>query len=366
MNLLKIKPCDNTFFRDGKIFKMGYNNMITSKNTPYSSVFFGAVFSAFLAKNPKVRGKFLAQNFNNGDDRHKILNIGQVYLYSESDNAAYIPAPKDLFLNEKRKVFFGEFKSISKELHSLPYEYIMMAPAQEDVDRVCGDYINIKKIYQKYINKLTDKMNLVNEKDIFKKSYKVGIGTDYQNRIVKEDLLYRIEQTEFMLNKWSFIIEYEFNGEYIKSKYGVEMEELEQGYLKLGGENKACKFKRTDNREIEKYQDFIVKNRNSDSNIIKIIFTSDVYFKESRQWEDFLINNVIGMSNDKPIYIGGFDLNKGVKPMFKGYEAGTVFLVEKKHEDVYRIEEKLDGLIGNSKLEGFGQYFILEEKHGKK
>lgn len=363
MKLMKLKPSDNTFFRDGKVFKRGYNHLITSKNIPYLSVFFGALFSSFLAENPMVAKRFLSQKFKEGDDRHKILTIGQIYLYHEGKKAVYIPAPKDLFLDMKGTSKFGEFKKYARGLHSLPYDYILMPPKEGEVSRVRGEFINIKRIPVQYKNKSNVDLNLKNEKAIFKKNYKVGIGSDYHSRMVKEDLLYRIEQTEFESNEWSFILEYELDSEYIKFQYGTDVKEPDQGYLKLGGENKPCKYQRVSNRHIEEFQHFKAKSisNSMEAQTLKIVFTTDVYFKDSERSKSFFQNRVIGMSNEKPVYIGGFDMNKGVKPMFKGYGAGTVFLV--KNEKEMSLEEELNDLIGASRLEGFGQYFILEEKY---
>ncbi|QAT61162.1 type III-B CRISPR module-associated protein Cmr3 [Acidilutibacter cellobiosedens] len=359
MKLLKLKPCDNTFFRDGKVFKMGYNNIIQSKNIPYPSVFSGAVFTAFLANNEGLKKKFMKNP--SVKEKRKILKIGQVYLYNERTRDIYIPAPKDLFKDEDGEIYFGKFDDLAEGMTSLPYKKALMSPNIDGIERISKEFINIKNIFREYKNKSYLGMDLVHEDEIFKKNYKVGIGTDYDKRIVKEDLLYRVEQTEFLSNDWSFIVEYDINIKLIKEKKIGNIEELKKGYLKLGGENKICKYEECDkwvNDYINEFRKNAEDNYKINSSIIKLIFTSPVYFKGENDLNKI---GVIGISSDKPIYIGGFDIKeKAAKQMYKGYEAGTVFLImENKFET---IKNRLETSIGDLINEGFGKYIILEEE----
>lgn len=80
MKLLKIKPCDNTFFGTGQPFNFDNNSFIESMVFPYPSVFFGAIFTAMLTENNDFRKIFFK---NKRNDHEKILNIGKIYIYDE-------------------------------------------------------------------------------------------------------------------------------------------------------------------------------------------------------------------------------------------------------------------------------------------
>ncbi|WP_053240645.1 hypothetical protein [Clostridium sp. DMHC 10] len=79
------------------------NNFIRSKNTPYPSVFFGAIFTSILSQNDEFRSEF----FKKGKyDHEELLELHQVYLYNNTTEMAYISAPKDLFINSQGKKKF--------------------------------------------------------------------------------------------------------------------------------------------------------------------------------------------------------------------------------------------------------------------
>lgn len=364
MELIKIKPCNNTFFRDGSQFEKGFSNYIKSKNTPYPSVFFGAIFTALLAENDDFREKFFSEN---RDDHEKVLNIGQVYLYNEETREVYIPAPKDLFINSNGQVKFGEFKEFANDLHSLSFERVLESPEDSDYKRVKNKYINIKNIFGAYSKKQEIRIDLKDEEDIFVKNIKLGIGLSYDKKTVEEGRLYRIEQTEFVDDSWLYLIEYNLDSDYLECNYeDIELNDLNEGYLKLGGEGKVCSFKKVENKKVSKFNEN-KKSVKLNSNRFKLIFTSDVFFegdiKEVLNGEVRLI----GLANDKPLYIGGYDMksrenNKGMaRAMYKGYGAGTVALLETRHRgcNIDYIENK----INLGKVKGFGEFVVLEENN---
>lgn len=361
MELLKIKPCDNTFFGSGDQFDFGNNNFIRSKNTPYPSVFFGAIFTAFLTLNDSFRAAF----FEEGKyDHEEILRIGQVYLFNEKSGDVYIYAPKDIFMNSSEDIKFGEFEE-EKSITSLSYKQILKSPKNKNFKRVSNKYISINNIYNAYLKRQDKAMNIIDESDVFIKNIKVGIGIDKSTKTVEEGKLYKIEQTEFKSNDWSYLVEYEIDYEYIRTKYNKkELKILEKGYLKLGGENKACKFEKATNEKINDFKNYY-KSRTLNGNVFKVIFTSDTFFDKNIKevFEDKL--EVIGLSNDKPIFIGGFDMKvRGKKgsprTMYKGYSAGTVILlkVKKQCNVLEEIKERMKSITSK----GFNNYVILEEK----
>lgn len=374
--LMKIKPCDNTFFGDGNQFNFDISNIIKSKNTPYPSVFFGAIFTAILTHNDEFRKEF----FNKGKyDHEKILEIGQVYLFNEEENKVYIKAPMDLFMDSKGKIHFGKFVDNTTRCNCLNYKYILENPIDRECTRTEDMYINIKNIYDPYLKKQKIRIDLKHEKQIFIKNYKVGIGIDKKTKNVKEGQLYKIQQTEFTNNEWSYIVEYQLQEEHLKKNYkDIEIQELNAGYLKLGGENKACKFMSIENPAIDKFNR--IKKQSLEGDTYKILFTSETYF--TKNIEDVFKEKgieVLGMSNGKPIYIGGYDMkgNKdkkdkdiAIRKMYKGYEAGTVVLIrvnensniEGINKELTQDNDKKDIGLRYGSVKGFNNFVILKEE----
>ncbi|MBS5825358.1 MAG: CRISPR-associated protein Cmr3, partial [Clostridium argentinense] len=243
MKLLKIKPYDNTFFRLGNNFEFKISNVIQTKNVAYPSTFFGAIFTAILVNNDKFRNKFLSISENT--DHLEILNIKQIYLYDEKQGVVYIKAPKDIFVNNS-EVKFGNFKKIKYGESSIKYDYYLEEPNGNELERADKYFVSINEFYGKYRYKLLQKSDLKHEDEIFKKNIKTGIALDKCTGTVKESLLYTIEQTEFKNitenyqdSDWSFIIEYDIDNDFIKKNDYPQIEDLERGELKLGGETKV-------------------------------------------------------------------------------------------------------------------------------
>lgn len=353
MNLISLKPCDNTFFGDGNQFKFDISKVLKSKNIPYPSVFFGAIFTAILSFNDEFRKEF----FEIGRyDHENILTINQVYLYNSETDKVYLKAPLDLFMKTKKEKIFGEFKDNNSRLSSLSYEKRLYSPKNKDYMRATNKYININNIFDGYLKRQPFRIELIDEKDIFVKGYKVGIGMNKETKSVYDGRLYKIEQTEFKDNSWCYIVDYDICERYLKDNYkNINVRNLEYGYLKLGGENKVCRYKKIKNSDIQEFN--TLKNNDLKGNNFKILLTSDSYFKNSinKSFEDVGFK-IVGLANDKPIYIGGYDMqeNKNIRKMYKGYTAGTVILAKSINDkSINDIEE-----MKNSK--GFNRYVILK------
>lgn len=383
MSLLKIDPCDSLFFGTGKQFNFGDNDFIDSKTMPYPSVFFGAIFTAILTKNDEFRKAFL----NKKEPDHKeILKIGQIYLYNEAENKIYIKAPCDIFLDETGDISIGEFKENNK-LTSSSFKFYLDSPVDNRgrghlYNMATEDYIEIGDLYDSYMRKQEKCIDIINEEKIFSKETKIGIAINKDKKAVEKDKLYKVQQISFVndnysyksYNGWSYIVEYEL----LKDKYlgennkEISIQNLKEGYLKLGGEAKACRYKVITNEKIDEFNKLIKKEFNKKfNNRFRVIFTSDSYFDENLDLKSRLKENFdfLGMANNKPIYIGGIDLkddsgNKKVRRMYKGYAAGTVLLLQVKNNKHINIKTELDSVVKLKKDEnnrGFNKYIIMEE-----
>lgn len=363
MKLLKIKPCDNTFFGTGQPFNFDNNSFIESMVFPYPSVFFGAIFTAMLTENNDFRKIFFK---NKRNDHEKILNIGKIYIYDESKDKTYLRAPKDIFINSKGERDIGKFEKISEnEKVSLSFPYYLKAPTDKDYKRIKGQFININNLYDSYEKKQKRRIELKDEKDIFNKYSNIGITVDYTSKLAKEGKIYRRQQSEFTDNSLCFIVEYEIRSEYLKINYpGVVVRDLDRGYLKLGGENRAAKYEITTNKDINEFKR---KKCNSVGNKIKLMFTSATFFKEGIKEVFNSKFKILGISNDKPIYIGGIDLNnennkKSIRKMYKGYPEGTILFIE--YIGSGKLRDELDEIMKQDAKKGFNEYIYWEENNG--
>lgn len=366
MKLLKIKPYDNTFFRLGHNFEKNISNVIQTKNIAYTSTFLGAIFTAILSKNDDFRNKFLDKKPNK--DHLRILNINQIYLYDEGQGMTYIKAPKDLFID--RNVKYGKFKEIKKGESSIGYPYYLEEPEGDKLKRADCYFVSIKDFYEKYKYRVFDKTDFKHENDIFIKNSKTGISIEKDKKRVKESHLYTIEQTEFRNtrdnihgNDWSFIVEYEIDNEFVKEKYNLQIEDLDKGELKLGGETKVCSYNVIDNDAIQAFKSYTLEEKLESGEKLKVILTGDIYFTDNikKIFNDELV--IKGLVNDKPIYIGGFDIaTKKEKVMYKGYGAGTVILLQNLSEHTVKIREYIDSkLTDKSNLSNrFNQYIYIK------
>lgn len=379
MQLLKIKPYDNTFFRLGNNFEFKISNVIQTKNIAYPSTFFGAIFTAILANNDEFREKFLAIKSNT--DHLEILNIEKIYLYDEKQGMTYIKAPKDIFVNNN-KVEFGKFKEIKDWESSMSYPFYLEEPEGNEVERADHYFVSIKDFYDKYRYKVLNSIDLKHEDEIFIKNIKTGIALDNSRGVVKESLLYTIEQTEFKNitdryhgNNWSFVVEYKINHNVLKKYRYPQIEDLNKGELKLGGETKVGSYEAIENSDINEFNELMSNKRKEDilkpGEKLKVILISDSYFNKS--FTELFNNNIeiLALVNDKPIYIGGYDVAKNKeKAMHKGYSAGTVLLLKNKScKDINIIEyldTKLTNKLKNELSEcinlknGFNQYIYVK------
>lgn len=356
-DLLKIKPCDTTFFRSGDRFSFDINKIITSKNTPYPSVFFGAIFTAILTENNQLR-----ENFFNNYDHEKILNIGQIYLFNERTGKTYIKAPLDLFYKKNKDVFRGKFYTEDEQIyHSLSYEYILKSPEGASFKRADNVYIDLEDFNNIYSKNKTKGINIIKEDEIFSKINKIGIGIDKNYNTAEYGKLYKTEMTEFknLKNKWSYIVEYYINEDYLKENYpDIIFNNLKSGYLKLGGENKISSYSKTINSEISNFNQ--KKELDITSGIYKLILTTESYFEENIAISlKNLGIEILGLSSSKPIYISGYDMKeKKNKKIFTGYSPGTVFLIRSTKFISYKIFSEN---FKKSKVNGFNNFFLIKE-----
>lgn len=348
----KIKPSDTLFFRDGYTFKKKVNNHLESLDTPYPSVFYGAIFSALLRQ-----GKF-SNIINDIKDRNKdIINnkseenfrIESIYIYDEMENEVYMKAPLDLFENDFN-VTLGKYEDgyLYNPYHE-NYKY----------ERADNKYISLSDLIQYYSKSDVKNITLYSREYFFRTYKKIGIEIDRNNRTAKDEHLYRLNMVEFTDKRFSYLV---------RCKINKNEGDIQPDVLKLGGESKLASFTYTDKSiGIIESLDKFYEEKKIYNDKLKIIFTTPMNEKNYQYIkENFKIKYTI---TGKPEYIGGFDMAKGEqKPMKKAVPSGSILVIENGEFEDKTISEilKLDKLKEIMSLEnyfrGFGQVIIMPFK----
>ncbi len=346
--IIKIKPLDTLFFRDGKPFTMGEETWANGVFPPYPSVIYGALRSAYFSDHIDELEKANDVDDPTVDDPTKDLKIRGICLLEDDD--IYLPLPNDCVRRKGDKEVFvlsmGELEDV-KSSCTTPY----VLRSDDVVENVDGGLINLDSL-RGYL-KCTENSFSTTPKlaDIVLPEPKIGIGIDSETGTSEEGKLYRVDMRRLKNKEGKSIsIIVDFDG----------LDLLERGLMKLGGEGKAASYERYG-------RDITVDASITAGNIFKIYLSTPAIFKNGwlPGWIDEttlegsynglklkLLTAAIG----RPAHIGGFDMKKGMpKPMFKAVPVGSVYYFE--HEG--DIQDVIDTFHGKAisdyyNKQGFG------------
>lgn len=327
--LIKIKPNDTIFFRDGKPFTQGESKWHSSMLMPNPSVLYGTIFSEILRQTPK-----LAKNKKFHTELADNLKIKAIYLYNDKEDEIYLPAPLDLFENEKGDIRYGKFIKENDENNLL-----MFSPYSDDYkyERVDGKFINLSNIKNGYFQRQNNFSVYAIDKFI-NSTYKIGIALDNKSRTAKDEHLYRLDMVEFNSKDWGYLLEIEIK-ENINKK----------GTVKIGGEGKTGTYEFLDKKpfKLRKYEE-ILECINK-SNRIKLVFTTPTILEDGckLRFKNNAEIEILGSAIGKPSFVGGFDVKAGKeKTMKKAIPPGSIFILESdkfKSQTFKKIKEYLNG-----------------------
>lgn len=364
--ILRIKPCDTLFFGNGRRFNRSESAWINSRLMPYPSVFYGAICGLMLAHHPKKCESYLTKNNNKYDPRTSLM-IGNVYLYNEETGQTYMKAPLDLCIVEKGNLEYIKIEKLPQNVvtsSKISYIFSSEKAVEEKFDDM---YISVISFHNTY-SILGKEIEYISASDMTVPSYKVGIQRNH-NYAAKEGCLYRIDVTEFVNGNWSYLVEYD-NSSWWDSSYS----EPKQGYLKLGGENKACQYYVEDKAD---YVDDVSIEEICETGYVKMIITSPYLDMDTLSWafdSDDLSNQIKIYAGQigKLEHVGGYDMKlKRNKCMHQALPQGSVLVigsklfVKKSLRSIREIIEKQ--LISNSNNNdnvneyraGFNQFQIV-------
>lgn len=358
--VMKIKPLDTLFFGSGRSFNKMENNWLSTMLIPHPSVFYGAICSVMLANNQYRRNQYV-YNKNLDSDPRRYLQIKSIYLYDDENDDIYIKAPLDLYVNEKGKVSYSIVRKIKDNINCSvkdDMQYLFFNNPKGESQRCDDMFIKQDNFYNSYYDNI-ESIDVLKVNEVFENSYKVGIQID-NNRVTKEGYLYRIDVTEFKDKKWSYLIEYGINNTWWKEE---EIKFLSQGYLKLGGENKACQFYTYNkNKKVPEYSRIYQHTNNT--TYVKMVLTSPCVFNNSN-WKPNLNEKikVVAATTGKPYNLGGFDIViNQPRPMYKIIPQGSVYILESelfRGKSLLEIKKIIENQDIMKKIPGFGEFEIV-------
>ncbi|GAA0741465.1 type III-B CRISPR module-associated protein Cmr3 [Clostridium oceanicum] len=344
---IKIIPNDGLFFGERKSFDAGESNWINSRNMPYPSVFYGAIFAILYSENPdKIKKEVDTQKTD--EDLYKFLeeNLEIKDIYICKDGERIIKIPLDIYLDKNcKQIMYGAFgKNPLADLDEL--EYLLFPPQSNKVLSNDNNFYMYKYQLYKYENKYKDNIEIIKDTNIFKRREKIGIQLN-KNGTAEEGKLYRINYSYFKDENYYFQVDFNIKADITIPK---------KGFMKLGGEGKTCVYE-VKNREI-KNKETIPKGN------YKIVLTSPAILQNNllSTWkpdfgQDVEVKGAVIRGKE---YIGGFDQRKGKekeKAIKIGVPEGSVFKVE-----VNKNIDKLEMKNGYHAFKGFNKFIIVKEK----
>lgn len=359
-NIIQMKPNDNLFLGSGKSFSKEENTWLNTRLIPYPSVFYGAICSIMLIQNEKRRKKYIDNEELDSDPR-EYLSLGNVYLYNEENNEIYMSAPLDLFLDEDERCHYGIIKKIENNINCSEEKmtHLFFNEIQGESQRVDGMFIKYRNFCNSYYN-TSESIGIIKHSDIVTNFYKVGIERN-KNYVAREKHLYRIDLTEFKKEKWSYLVEYNIRNSWWNGKF----KKIKNSYLKLGGENKSCRF--YNHKKIKELMIYSDKyNQINKTEYLKMVLTSPCIFKENGYIPKLKNIEVIAASTGKPYDIGGFDMVlKTPKPMCRAVPEGSVYVLKSESFKNKSLEE-IRNIIDDEELtykkyqkQGFGMFELV-------
>lgn len=341
---LFIQPLDTLFFRSGKPFGKGEEAFVDSSMViPHPSVIWGALFTSLCVNSKDER----LRKFCIKDEDLQKLHIHHVYLYNPVLEKTLVPAPLDLFVDDKKEYFFTE-EYIDNTLSNAPFS-TLVKPSIKDAEREENLFINVEDLFESYTVRQNYRTTVYTSNDFSTANPKVGIALSKNTRTTVNEQFYKVEMVEFTEN-WGFLVEYESNHTF------------DNGIIKLGGEGKLASFQAVEQPTILSPSIDIEQAK-----YLKVYIQSPTFWESGDGIEELSKLNdfeLVSASIGKYISIGGFDVNKKEpKPMKKAVPAGSIYLF-KKVNNSSNLADIIKTLIADNtaNCNGFGKFQIIPFK----
>lgn len=324
--VLKFTATDTLFFRDGRPFTSGEENVANVIFPPAPSVVMGSLRSSFLAANTKLDITAVA---NTEQDPTRTARITALALWHRGK--AIFPAPADLVRTEEGKLVPLE-PVLANGLCDFPLRYLLIsrrpAKAASKLFLTSDDFI-------RYANRQAQEFHPV--ENLFITEEKIGIGLKNESRTAAEGMLYRYAMVR------------PISGDNTTTEIVVQLENLvlpEKGVLHLGGEGKIAFF--------QTGQSFVPPLPQITGRYFKLYLATPGIFERGFcfSWLNDKLEGeyaghrlrLVALAAGKKQRIGGFDMAlRKPKPMRDAQPAGTVYYFEALNGNAALAAEALHG-----------------------
>lgn len=361
-----IEPNDVLMFRDGKPFSGGDDHYAKSIFPPSPSTFYGAIRSKILSERYPQYESFKEGNIPEGIKEiigtsllPGSLTITNILIARQENRVIQpiFPTPKDivklkgvfetnLFILKPEEKLKNRIKTNLPSLLHSP----LWLETEKPIEEISG--FLTKEMFENYLNGgIPEK--IIKSDDLYQKEERVGIMKDRIRKAAATGALYSVEYIR--LNEGvGFILE-----------LGGIKDFPNEGLLRLGGDHRSAFYKETN---FSMPDTETVKQIIEDSKRFKIILLTPAIFsngwipdwvdEKTGKWKiDGLILKLVSAAVGKPVYIGGFDLVKGMpKNMKKQVPAGSVYYFEVQEGNINGIFNTfwLKSISSEKQNEGFG------------
>jgi len=318
---IKIDALDTLFFRDGKPFTMGTETWGKGIFPPYPSVVYGALRTLYFSYDVDALKYTSSFDESNPSDPTKALTIKGFYIQRGYDLIFPLPMDcvKEKDIKEKNKLLLLKPQSM-QGTSNCKTAMVFRTGEDKKIENIEDGWTDSPTISE-YLADNCNNMYCTRLSDFVLSESKIGIGRDNKTRTAEDSMLYRIGMKR--LKDVSIVVDVE----------GLNLP-VKSGLMKLGGEGRPVSF--TVVEEIEK---MAVPPPKLMEKKIKIYLATPGIFNNG--WlpggidENTLegsINNIrlrlVTAAIGRPLYIGGFDMKKGPKPMKRAVPAGSVYYFE--------------------------------------
>lgn len=364
--IIKIKPIDMLFFRDGKPFARGEDVWTNSLILPNLSTICGALRSAYFATH--MDKMHLAGE--EGDPTLK-LRVNNMLPVVDGRQILY-PAPLDLaYDKEDTRNMDGIFHLMRMQMEERPDVYSSLnkrgivkklfvlrnGGKQLTAKNISGLYLKEDDIMKYLYEDALDGYTGYSLNHFVENEPRIGIARSDHTKAVENEMLYRIDQVRY--KNLELMVEFD----------GIELPE--EGYLKLGGRGNAAKYEKIDYKPVTEAKN-TEKRFSAKRTSVKLYLTSPGIF--SNGWlPDFLDKDsykgrldgknvkLLGSCVSKPDYVSGYDMKNGrEKPLKSAACAGNIYLF-RLLDECEEQKVKYIQLETENKLEGYGKALLIYE-----
>lgn len=344
MIYIKLNAVDALFFRDGRPFTMGDDNIGTSLFPPPPSVLRGMVRTLLFADQ---EGDVSLANTREDPTANVTIDL---FALADNEGELLFPMPADLTIERQNQgksynpewllqtsakdLLTSSAYPLSKILHTDPQK-----PNIKLEDPFGKVYLTAAEM-QKYIS--GEKPDIaVNIRDWITQEPKVGIGRCNDLRTASDTgLLYQIQmQRPESLKKGKLSIIIGYNGLAIQGNYP---------FVRLGGEGKLAEFTRIESSMIPVFPHPEILNAPDGLSKAKMYLSTPALFHEG--WKPEALFRDYGIDVEACVIgryqsYGGWDMvHRRPKSMFKGVPAGSVYYLTAK--DPQKLQDFMERFHG--------------------